>query len=79
VSYHTFDKNRLTLLRACYVREALEPLRKQLGEAQGASTDRRALARVADLEAKIADVQAFDERLRHLLEGRDREARLLCP
>jgi hypothetical protein len=67
------------LLRARYVRKALEALRKQLGAAQGAGTDRRALATVADLEAKIADVQAFDERLRRLLEGRDREARIWCP
>jgi hypothetical protein len=79
VYYHAFDKNRLTLLRARYVREALELLRKQLGAAQGAGTDRQALARVADIEAKIADVQAFDERLRRLLEGRDREARIWCP
>jgi len=79
VYYHAFDKNRLTLLRARYVREALESLRKQLGAAQGAGTDRRALAAVAELEAKIADVQAFDERLRRLLEGRDRESRIWCP
>ena len=79
VYYHAFDKNRLTLLRARYVREALESLRKQLGEAQGAGTDRQALARVADIEVKIADVQSFDERLRRLLEGRDREARIWCP
>jgi hypothetical protein len=59
--------------------EALESLRKQLGEAQGAGTDRGALARVVDLEAKIADLQAFDERLRRLLEGRDRESRIRCP
>jgi hypothetical protein len=77
--YHAFDKNRLTLLRARYVREALESLRKQLGEAQRAGTDRRALTKLADLEAKIADVQAFDERLRRLLEGRDRESRIWCP
>jgi len=79
VYYHRFDKNRLTLLRARYVREALESLRKQLGEAQTAGVDRQALAKVADLEAKIADVQDFDERLRRLLEGRDREARIWCP
>jgi hypothetical protein len=79
VYYHMFDKNRLTLLRARYVREVLETLRKQLGEAQKAGTDRAALAKVAELEIKVGDVQEFDARLNSLLEGRDREARIWCP
>jgi hypothetical protein len=41
--------------------------------------DRQTLAKIADLERKILDIQDFDERLRQLLEGRDREARIWCP
>jgi len=75
------DGRDLTIFRflACYVSETLESLRKQLGEAQGIGTDRLALAKVADIEVKIADVQSFDERRRRLLEGRDRESRIWCP
>jgi len=79
VYYHKFDKNCLQLLRARYVREVLESLRRQLAEAKAEGTDRKTLARVADLEAKIADVEEFDRRLQRLLEGRDREARIWCP
>jgi hypothetical protein len=79
VYYHKFDKNRLTILRARHVREVLESLRKQIGEAQSGEMDRQTLAKIADLERKILDIQDFDERLRQLLEGRDREARIWCP
>jgi hypothetical protein len=79
VYYHKFDKNGLTLLRARYVREALDTLRQELGKAQAAGTDRQALAKVADLEAKVAEVQDFEAQLQRLLEGRDREARIWCP
>jgi len=79
VYYHKFNKNRLTILRARQVREVLETLRKQLGEAQSGEMDRQTLAKIVDLEKKIADIQDFDERLRRLLEGRDREARIWCP
>jgi len=79
VYYHKFDKNGLTLLRARYVRETLDTLRQELGKAQAAGTDRQALAKVADLEAKIIEVQDFDVQLQKLLEGRDREARIWCP
>ncbi len=79
VYYHKFDRNRLTLLHARYVREVLDSLRRKLGEAQAEGLDRQTLAQAADLEGKIADVQDFDERLRGLLEGRGREARIWCP
>lgn len=81
VYYHKFDHNCLTLLRARYVRETLDDLRKKLGTAQAESliNQRQALGDMADLEKKIADVQAFDENLRRLLEGREREARIWTP
>ena len=86
VYYHKFDKNRLTLLRARYVREVMEGLRRQLGEikAQGLGTgdwglDRAALGRMAKLEEQLEDVQEFDRRLGLLLGGRTREARIWCP
>lgn len=79
VYYHKFDKNRLTLLRARHVRQVMEMLRKQLGEAQAAGMDRQALSKIADLEAKITEIQEFDDKLRQLLEGREQEARIWCP
>jgi antitoxin component of RelBE/YafQ-DinJ toxin-antitoxin module len=79
VYYHKFNKNRLTILRARQVREVLETLRKQLGEARSGEMDRQTLAKIVDLEKKVADIQDFDERLRRLLEGRGREARIWCP
>jgi hypothetical protein len=79
VYYHKFDKNRLTLLRARYVRNMREALRKHLSDLQEGKPDRSTLNKIADLEAKIADVQEFDDRLRRLLEGREREARIWCP
>ena len=81
VYYHKFDRDRLTLLRARYVRDRLDSLRKQLGtlQADASELDRRTLNAIVDLEAKIADVQDFDDRLRRLLEGREREARIWCP
>lgn len=79
VYYHKFDKNRLALLRARYVRNAIESLRHELAKAAGTGTDRATLNRVAALEAQLADVQEFDARLQRLQEGRDREARIWCP
>lgn len=79
VYYHKLDKNRLQLLRSRYVRQALESLRRQLGEAKATGSGRQALAKVAELEEKIADVEEFNRRLQRLLEGRGREARIWCP
>jgi len=79
VYYHKFNTNRLRLLRARYVRQALETLRRQLGEARISGRDRESIARIQELEAKIADIEDFDSRLGLLLEGREREARIWCP
>jgi hypothetical protein len=78
--YHKFDRNRLQLLRSRYVRQALDDLRQQSAAAvQTALSDRQTLARIADLETRVADVEAFEANLGRLLEGRDCEARLWCP
>lgn len=79
IYYHKFDKNRLALLRARYVRNVIESLRHELAEAGSASQDRATLNRIAALEAQLTDVQEFDARLQRLQEGRDREARIWCP
>jgi hypothetical protein len=79
VYYHKFDRNRLTLLRARYIREVLDSLRKEIGKALQSGTDRNTLSSITELEAKIADVHDFDERLGRLLAGRDRESRIWCP
>jgi len=79
VYYHKFNTDRLRLLRARYIRQALDNLRRQLAEIQAVGEDRRTLAQAEELEAKIADVEDFDRRLGHLLEGREREARIWCP
>jgi hypothetical protein len=80
VYYHKFDKDRLALLRARYVRGLLDRRRQQLAEAQAHGLiDRQALKRAEDLEAEVADLLDFDARLRRLQEGREREARIWCP
>lgn len=79
VYYHKFDKNRIALLRARYVRNAIESLRHELARAADAGQDRATLNRIAALEAQLTDVQEFDARLQRLQEGRDREARIWCP
>jgi len=79
VYYHKFNAERLRLLRARYVRQTLEMLRRRLGEVKAAGQDRRTLARVEKIEVQIADVEDFDRRLGLLLEGREREARIWCP
>lgn len=77
--YHKLDRNRLQLLRSRYVRHCLDDLHRQLAAAQAATPDRQTLARIADLETRVADVEAFEAALGRLLEGRDREARIWCP
>lgn len=86
VYYHKFDRNRLTLLRSRYVREALEGLQRQVGEVgrRGLGGGEWGLRKgereeIARLEEQIEDVREFDRRLGLLLEGRDREARIWCP
>jgi hypothetical protein len=82
VHYHRFDKNRMAKLRASYVRDTIEELRRDAGLADKAG---RADDRV-ELQAKLEEVQALDKKL-HLIqeghhegpEGGDRDFRILTP
>jgi len=82
VHYHRFDKNRMQKLRASYVRDTIEELRRDAGHADKAG---RADDRV-ELQAKLEEVQALDKKLQLLqeghhegVEGGDRDFRILTP
>jgi len=82
VHYHRFDKNRMQKLRASYVRDTIEELRRDAGHADKAG---RADDRV-ELQAKLEEVQALDKKLQLLQEGHhegaeggDRDFRILTP
>jgi len=82
VHYHRFDKNRMQKLRASYVRDTIEELRRDAGLADKAG---RADDRV-DLQAKLEEVQALDKKLQLVQEGHhegaeggDRDFRILTP
>jgi hypothetical protein len=65
VHYHRFDKNRIATLRARYVRDTIEELRRDAGLADKAG---RAEDRV-ELQAKVEEVQALDKKLQQIQEG----------
>jgi len=82
VHYHRFDKNRMQKLRASYVRDTIEELRRDAGLADksGRADDR------VELQAKLEEVQALDKKLQLLQEGHhegaeggDRDFRILTP
>ncbi|WNZ59539.1 hypothetical protein QEG98_26215 [Myxococcus sp. MxC21-1] len=82
VHYHRFDKNRMAKLRASYVRDTIEELRRDAGLADKAG---RADDRV-ELQAKLEEVQALDKKLQLIQEGHhegpeggDRDFRILTP
>lgn len=82
VHYHRFDKNRMQKLRASYVRDTIEELRRDAGHADKAG---RADDRV-ELQAKLEEVQTLDKKLQLLQEGHhegteggDRDFRILTP
>lgn len=82
VHYHRFDKNRMQKLRASYVRDTIEELRRDAGLADKAG---RVDDRV-ELQAKLEEVQALDKKLQLLQEGHhegaeggDRDFRILTP
>jgi len=82
VHYHRFDKNRMAKLRASYVRDTIEELRRDAGLADKAG---RADERV-ELQAKLEEVQALDKKLQLIQEGHhegpeggDRDFRILTP
>lgn len=82
VHYHRFDKNRMAKLRASYVRDTIEELRRDAGLADKAGrTDDR-----VELQAKLEEVQALDKKLQLIQEGHhegaeggDRDLRILTP
>jgi hypothetical protein len=82
VHYHRFDKNRMAKLRASYVRDTIEELRRDAGLADktGRTDDR------VELQAKLEEVQALDKKLQLIQEGHhegaeggDRDFRILTP
>lgn len=82
VHYHRFDKNRMAKLRASYVRDTIEELRRDAGLADkaGRTHDR------VELQAKLEEVQALDKKLQLIQEGHhegaeggDRDFRILAP
>jgi hypothetical protein len=82
VHYHRFEKNRMAKLRASYVRDTIEELRRDVGLADkaGRSDDR------IELQAKLEEVQALDKRLQQIQEGHhegpeggERDFRILTP
>ncbi len=82
VHYHRFDKNRMAKLRASYVRDTIEELRRDAGLADKAGrTDDR-----VELQAKLEEVQVLDKKLQLIQEGHhegaeggDRDLRILTP
>ena len=82
VHYHRFDKNRMAKLRATYVRDTIEELRRDVGLADKAGrTDDR-----VELQAKLEEVQALDKKLQQIQEGYhegpeggERDFRILTP
>lgn len=82
VHYHRFDKNRMAKLRASYVRDTIEDLRRDaaLADKAGRADDR------VELQAKVEEAQALDKKLQQIQEGHhegpdggDRDFRILTP
>ena len=82
VHYHRFDKNRMAKLRASYVRDTIEELRREasLADKAGRAEDR------VELQAKVEEVQALDTNLQLIQEGHHegshgdtRDFRILTP
>jgi hypothetical protein len=82
VHYHRFDKNRMAKLRASYLRDSIEELRREVGLADKAGrTDDR-----IELQAKLEEAQTLDKTLQQIQEGRhdgpeagERDFRILTP
>lgn len=70
VHYHRFDRNRMAKLRATYVRDTIEELRREAGLADKAG---RADDRI-ELQAKLEEVQALDKKLQLIQEGHHESA-----
>jgi hypothetical protein len=82
VHYHRFDKNGMAKLRATYIRDTIDELRRETGLADKAG---RADDRI-ELQAKVEEAQTLDKRLQWIQEGRhegldggERDYRILTP
>jgi hypothetical protein len=82
VHYHHFDKNRIAKLRASYVRDTIEELRREaaLADKAGHTEDR------IELQERLEQAQALDKKLQQIQEGHhegpdggDRDFRILTP
>lgn len=82
VHYHRFDKNRIAKLRASYIRDTIEDLRREaaLADKAGRTEDR------IDFQEKLEEAQALDKKLQQIEEGHhegpeggDRDFRILTP
>jgi hypothetical protein len=82
VHYHRFEKNQMAKLRASYLRDSVEELRREVGLADKAGrTDDR-----IELQAKLEEAQTLDKTLQQIQEGRhdgpeggERDFRILTP
>lgn len=82
IDYHRFDRNNMAKLRGTYLRDHINHLRR---EAALASQEGRREDQI-ELQAKLEEATALDERLRHVQEGRhegeegdERDFRILTP
>jgi hypothetical protein len=82
VHYHRFDKNRMAQLRARYIRDTIETLRREAALADKAgNTDSR-----LEWQSRLEEVEELDRRLQWVQEGRhegrdagDRDYRIGTP
>jgi hypothetical protein len=82
VHYHRFDKSRMAKLRANYVRDTIEELRRDAGLADKVGRmDER-----IELQAQLEEVQELDKKLQQIQEGHhegpeggERDFRILTP
>lgn len=82
VDYHRFDRNGMAKLRGTYLRDAINHFRREaaLASQEGRREDQ------LELQAKLEEATALDERLRFVQEGRhegeegdERDFRILTP
>ena len=80
--YHRFDANRMAKLRAGYLRDAIETLRREaaLADREGRTDER------VELQARLEEAQVLDGKLQAVQEGHhegpeggDRDYRILTP
>lgn len=70
VHYHRFTQDRFMKLRAHSVAGFLQRLRREAGELRPVSDTHEARACLLEPEAQIEEVEAFDQKLQDIQEGR---------